>query len=96
MVNALILWENLVKLFGFREGSHGVSKCHMCHILVGITDNMDVELAFKLFHHGRRPGLSFYGDRSGNEVDLIVGRGRELAAIEVKSGQTVTRMTSGN
>ena len=32
-----------------------------------------------------------YRDRSGNEVDLIVERGRELAAIEVKSGQTVTR-----
>jgi len=57
-----------------------------------LFENMVVSEMFKQFyHHGRRPRLSFYRDRSGNEVDLIVERGRELAAIEIKSGQTVTR-----
>jgi hypothetical protein len=57
-----------------------------------ILCNMVVAEMFKqLCHHGRRPRLSFYRDRSGNEVDPIVERGRELAALEVKSGQTVTR-----
>jgi len=36
-------------------------------------------------------GLSFYHDSPGNEVDLVVERGRELAVLEIKSGQTVAR-----
>ena len=54
MANTLILWENLVKLFGFRDGLHGVAKWHMCHILVRITDNMDVEVTFKISSDWRK------------------------------------------
>lgn len=36
-------------------------------------------------------GLCFYRDSTGNEVDLVLERGRNLALMEIKSGQTVTR-----
>jgi len=35
-------------------------------------------------------GLSFWRDRSGHEVDLIVEEGDRLRPVEIKSGQTVT------
>ncbi len=57
-----------------------------------LFENMVVAEMFKhCYHLGRRPRLSFYRDSTGNEVDLLVERGRELAAVEIKSGQTVTR-----
>lgn len=57
-----------------------------------LFENMVVAEMFKhCYHHGRRPRLSFYRDSTGNEVDLLVERGLELAAVEIKSGQTVTR-----
>ena len=57
-----------------------------------LFENLVVAEMFKrCYHHGRRPRLSFYRDSSGNEVDLVVERGRELAVLEIKSGQTVAR-----
>ena len=57
-----------------------------------LFENLVIAEMFKhSYHHGHRPRLSFYRDSSGNEVDLVVERGRELAAIEIKSGQTVWR-----
>lgn len=57
-----------------------------------LFENLVIAEMFKhSYHHGHRPRLSFYRDSSGNEVDLVVERGRELAAIEIKSGQTVSR-----
>jgi hypothetical protein len=38
---------------------------------------------------GRRPRLSFYRDYRGREVDLLVDRGDSVAAVEIKSGQTI-------
>ena len=40
-------------------------------------------------HRGVRDGLSFYRDRTGLEVDLLVEAGRTLLAVEAKSGRTV-------
>jgi len=40
-------------------------------------------------HRGLPPSLSFYRDRKGAEVDVIVDLGRELLAVETKSGETV-------
>jgi uncharacterized protein len=40
-------------------------------------------------HRGLQPNLSFFRDRKGSEVDLIIEDGRSLLAIETKSGQTV-------
>lgn len=40
-------------------------------------------------HRGLAPALTFFRDRKGNEVDVVVELGRELLAVETKSGQTV-------
>jgi len=40
-------------------------------------------------HRGLPPSLSFFRDRKGAEVDLVVELGRETLAVETKSGQTV-------
>lgn len=39
-------------------------------------------------HRGRRPQLSFYGERNRLEIDLVVERGAELTLIEAKAGRT--------
>jgi predicted AAA+ superfamily ATPase len=40
-------------------------------------------------HRGLTPSLSFFRDRRGAEVDLVVEEGRSLLAVETKSGQTI-------
>ena len=46
------------------------------------------EIAKAHLHRGRRPRLSFYRDRGGLEIDLVVERGADLLLVEVKSAQT--------
>jgi len=46
------------------------------------------EILKQYLHHGQVPQLFFYRDRKGHEVDLIVERGREMLALEIKSGRT--------
>jgi hypothetical protein len=41
-------------------------------------------------NRGERAPLSFYRDQRGTEVDLVIEHARELVALEIKSGQTVT------
>ena len=40
-------------------------------------------------HRGLTPRLSFFRDRKGAEVDVVVELGRSVLAVEAKSGQTV-------
>lgn len=40
-------------------------------------------------HRGLQPSLSFFRDRKGTEVDVLVELGRSILAVETKSGQTV-------
>ena len=57
-----------------------------------LFENMVVADLFKQYYHrGMRPRFFFYRDSTGNEVDLVLERGRELALVEIKSGQTVTK-----
>ena len=46
------------------------------------------EIAKAHLHRGRRPRLSFYRDRGGLEIDLILEKGADLVLVEVKSAQT--------
>jgi hypothetical protein len=46
------------------------------------------EIAKAHLHRGRRPRLSFYRDRGGLEIDLIVEKGADLVLVEVKAAQT--------
>jgi uncharacterized protein len=57
-----------------------------------LFENLVVAEMFKqCYHQGIRPRFCFYRDSTGNEVDLVLERGHELALMEIKSGQTVTR-----
>jgi predicted AAA+ superfamily ATPase len=47
------------------------------------------EILKSRIHRGLPPGLSFFRDRKGTEVDVIVEDGRALLAVETKSGQTI-------
>jgi uncharacterized protein len=52
---------------------------------------LGIRSADQLREHPLRGAIfeSFFRDRKGNEVDLIVELGRDLLAVETKSGQTV-------
>jgi predicted AAA+ superfamily ATPase len=46
------------------------------------------EIAKAHLHHGRRPRMSFYRDRSQLEIDLVLEKGADLVLVEIKSTQT--------
>jgi predicted AAA+ superfamily ATPase len=58
--------------------------------LVGsIFENMAViECLKNRYNQGMLPDLYYYRDSNGNEVDIVFQKGRELIAIEIKSGST--------
>lgn len=47
------------------------------------------ELLKARFNRGLASNLFFWRDNTGNEIDLLIDRGRTLTAVELKSGQTV-------
>ena len=49
------------------------------------------EVAKAHLHRGRRPRLSFYRDRAGLEIDLVVEKGAALVLVEIKAAQTPAR-----
>jgi predicted AAA+ superfamily ATPase len=61
--------------------------------LVGaIFENLVVvDILKSRLNHGRLPNIYFYRDSSGNEIDLLIPRGRSLTAIEIKSTATYSR-----
>jgi predicted AAA+ superfamily ATPase len=55
-----------------------------------VFENYVVAECAKTFHHHRMtPPLFFWRDRLGHEMDLIMEKGNELFAVEIKSGQTM-------
>ncbi len=58
-----------------------------------LMENMIVTEVMKhFFNKGQnRPGLMFYRDSNGNEVDLVVQRGADTVPIEIKSAATINR-----
>jgi len=46
------------------------------------------EVAKAHLHRGRRPRLSFYRDRNGLEIDLMLEKGADLVLVEIKSART--------
>ena len=73
-------------LIGIDSPSHLVA-----HPLRGaLFENLVVTEAIKhTYNRARRPRLSFFRDRSGLECDLIYETPEGLAAIEIKSGNTI-------
>jgi len=62
------------------------------HPLRGMLfENLIVCEVLKFFQHrGRRPGLLFYRDSNGIEVDLLVPHGPHFLPLEIKSAETIT------
>lgn len=57
----------------------------------GLYENLLVTEVLKhRCNSGRRPELFFYRDSNGNEVDLILRKGRRLIPVEIKSAATFT------
>ena len=55
----------------------------------GIFENLVIiELLKERYNRGLLPDLYFFRDSNGNEVDLLIKNGRELIAVEIKSGST--------
>jgi len=56
-----------------------------------LFENLVVVEALKhRFNLGRRSNLSFFRDRTGNEVDLVYALAEKMIAVEIKAGQTVS------
>jgi len=74
-------------LLGIERKSH-VNR----HPLRGkLFENMVVIEALKYrYHRGRRSNLWFWRDAKGNEVDLIIENGADIAAVEIKAGATIS------
>ncbi len=54
-----------------------------------VFENFVVSELYKNFmHHGEQPGLYFWRDTHGHEVDIIIDLGQELIPVEAKSAQT--------
>ena len=59
-------------------------------LMGNLFENYIVTEVIKYFwSHGRNAPLYFFRDNIGNEVDLLVEKARQVAAIEIKAGQTV-------
>ncbi len=74
-------------LLGIEKESH-VNR----HPLRGnLFENMVVIEALKYrYHRGRRSNLYFWRDAKGNEIDLLIESGADIAAVEIKSGATIS------
>ncbi|MCX5684080.1 MAG: ATP-binding protein [Planctomycetota bacterium] len=46
------------------------------------------EIVKNYVHRGREPDVYFWRDSSAHEVDLVIERGKDLAPVEAKSGET--------
>ena len=47
------------------------------------------ELLKNYFNRGWEPDVYFWRDSAGHEVDIIIDRGGEFTAVEIKSGETI-------
>jgi predicted AAA+ superfamily ATPase len=63
------------------------------HYLRGsLFENMVIADICKTFtNKGQEPPLTFWRDKTGHEIDLLVESGGKLHPIEIKSGQTISK-----
>jgi len=56
-----------------------------------LFENLIVIEALKYrYHRGKRSNLYFWRDAKGNEVDLLLEQGPDVAAVEIKAGATIS------
>ena len=80
-----------VGLASYLLGIEKVSHVNRHPLRGNLFENMVVIEALKYrYHRGRRSNLYFWRDAKGNEVDLLIERGADIAAVEIKSGATIS------
>ena len=78
-------------LAAFLLGIHDAPQVSRDPLRGGLYENLWImEMAKHFYNRGSRPELFFYRDSHGNEVDLVLRRGRTLVPIEIKSAATFT------
>jgi predicted AAA+ superfamily ATPase len=76
----------LCSLLGLRKST----ELAIHHQRGSIFENYVITEHLKSQHHaGIRPSATFWRDRSGHEVDLIIERGETIHAVEIKSTETL-------
>lgn len=79
----LVCW-----LLGIRE----VEQVKFHAMRGALFENLVISECHKyLFNQGEHPEIWFWRDRSGHEVDMVLERGGQFRAVEVKSGQTLSQ-----
>jgi hypothetical protein len=79
----LVCW-----LLGIRE----VEQVKFHAMRGALFENLVISECHKhLFNQGEYPEIWFWRDRSGHEVDMVLERGGQFRAVEVKSGQTLSQ-----
>jgi predicted AAA+ superfamily ATPase len=49
------------------------------------------EMLKRKFNLGQLDNYFFWHDRTGNEVDVLIKRGKHIQSVEIKSGRTINR-----
>ena len=63
----------------------------------GLFENMVIADALKaMYSQGKSPGLYYFRNQNGLEIDLILSKGRDLIPLEIKAGATLDRSFSKN
>jgi uncharacterized protein len=78
-------------LAAFLTGIRNRRELEAFHLRGALFENFIISEYVKDMHHrGLEPDAWFFRDSTGNEVDLIIERGDELLAVEIKAGRTVS------
>jgi len=78
-----------VGLAAFLLGIHTAEQASRDPLRGNLYENLVISDVMKRFcNAGQRPELYFYRDTHGNEVDLLIRRGRKLTPVEIKSAST--------
>lgn len=81
-----------VGLAAWLLGAEHVTHINRHPLRGNLFENLIVIEALKYrYHRGKRNNLYFWRDAKGNEVDLLLEQGAEIAAVEIKSGATISR-----
>lgn len=90
LIKAPKLYFHDVGLAAFLLGLENETQIVRDPLRGNLFENLVVVEALKYrFNRGRRNNLFFYRESNGNEVDLLAENGRNLFAVEIKSGATI-------
>lgn len=86
------LYFHDVGLASYLLGAENESHINRHPLRGHLFENLIVSDALKYrYHRGRRSNLHYWRDARGNEVDLVIENGPDVALAEIKAGATITR-----